>query len=118
MNKSRFVLLIALVSVQAAFGWDLVINNMTRYKAVLEIIYASPLLCPNNDYPVIMPGRIVTVDAGGCFVKSIRGVLVPVTGDPSKNISLIGWGPRGRRDISAAIVDRGDGKYEIQVTEF
>jgi len=123
MNKSHYrVVLMMLLSVQAAFGWVIRINNQTQYKAHLEIAYE---VC-NSDFPEIPAGAIVDLEVKACRVEWIRGALVTVPGDSSKNLSIELWQPMfPRRDFSIAIVKsvrylagHKIEKYEVNATKY
>lgn len=87
------------------FGWTLPIFNNTAYTAWIGVHYPG---C-QSDHVVVSPKQTINVDAHGCLVTKIEGVLA----GQGKRFPLNWKVDLGHRDFSIAILDQGNEKFGL-----
>jgi methyl-accepting chemotaxis protein len=89
----------------ASFAWMLPIFNNTKYDAWIAVSYPG---CATDDV-LVHHGQKIEVNAKGCLVKKITGVLA----GNGKRFVLPEWTVPGHRDFSIALMDEGNETFGI-----
>jgi hypothetical protein len=98
IKKSPLLTLVGLLSllmIHQSFGWTLKITNQLTYKAWIKIRYGG--LC-RIDEVTVDPLQTIQVDAHGCFVEEVTGVISTIPGDRRGNVVLKTFDYRIPRD--------------------